>query len=616
MGDKIKLKERKKDIKILDKAAAATEHMKQGYIKTKDEAEKTQVKEDSSPERYAEGQVSQAADKTARGIKKQGKKTAGKIKQKHRDIELAREEQSGSDTADGIFDSGNVEPGTNTEGGECEKQKQQRYRQRQNSGRRQQADRALESQKIRTAGEREAPSRSEPGAGSRKAIKTSRHNNQGTARSSGKAVKKAGRTIKTADNSGRVAIKTSGETAKATRAAAQNSARAAQAAVRTSARTAQRAGEAAKAAAKTAVTAVKAAAKAAVSAVKGIIAATQALIAAIGIGGCVAVLVLIIVILFGSVLSLIGSDSSNTSASVSAEVQAYEPVIRKYANEHGIGEYVELIKAVMMQESGGRGLDPMQASECGYNKKYPNTPGGITDPEYSIDVGIQNLAACLKEAEAEHPVDMERIKLALQGYNFGNGYIAWAKKNHEGYSAANAAEFSAMMAAKTGWSSYGDIQYVPHVLRYYTFGRVSMGEGSTAIVQVALAQEGNKGGKTYWSWYGFSSRQPWCACFVSWCADQCGYIEAGIIPKFSLCTAGAKWFKDNDQWQDSNYIPAPGDIIFFDREGKGITEHVGIVEYVDGGMVYTIEGNSGDKCKRRSYSLDNETIYGYGVPLY
>ena len=133
---------------------------------------------------------------------------------------------------------------------------------------------------------------------------------------------------------------------------------------------------------------------------------------------------------------------------------------------------MELIKAVMMQESGGQGSDPMQASECGYNTRYPNTPNGITDPEYSIDVGIQNLAACLREASVESPVDMNHIKLALQGYNYGNGYISWAKENYGGYTYANAVEFSEMMAERNGWSSYGDKEYVSHVLRYYVFGRI------------------------------------------------------------------------------------------------------------------------------------------------
>lgn len=90
---------------------------------------------------------------------------------------------------------------------------------------------------------------------------------------------------------------------------------------------------------------------------------------------------------------------------VSEEVKAYEPIIQKYAKEHGIPDYVLLIEAVMMQESGGRGTDPMQCSECNFNTLYPHTPGSITDPEYSINVGIQNLADCLQIAECESPVD-------------------------------------------------------------------------------------------------------------------------------------------------------------------------------------------------------------------
>ena len=88
---------------------------------------------------------------------------------------------------------------------------------------------------------------------------------------------------------------------------------------------------------------------------------------------------------------------------------------------------------------------------------------------------------------------MNHIKLALQGYNYGNGYISWAKENYGGYTYANAVEFSEMMAERNGWSSYGDKEYVSHVLRYYVFGRIPTGTGSQAIVQVALTQEGNGG---------------------------------------------------------------------------------------------------------------------------
>lgn len=269
-----------------------------------------------------------------------------------------------------------------------------------------------------------------------------------------------------------------------------------------------------------------------------------------------------------------------------------------------------------MQESGGQGNDPMQASECGYNTQYPNTPNGITDPEYSINVGIQNLAACLNAAQVENPVDMDRIKLALQGYNFGNGYITWAQNNYGGYTYANAVEFSTIQAERLGWDSYGDTQYVSHVLRYYPFGRAFTGGGNQAIVEVALTQLGNEGGQPYWSWYGFNSRVEWCACFVSWCAEQCGYIEGGFIPKFAGCISGANWFKERNQWQDRNYEPTAGDIIFFDWEGDGSTDHVGIVEKCENGVVYTVEGNSGDAVKQRQYTVGSSSIYGYGVPAY
>lgn len=161
-------------------------------------------------------------------------------------------------------------------------------------------------------------------------------------------------------------------------------------------------------------------------------------------------------------------------APVSDEVKAYAGLIQLYAAEQGIPEYTELIMAVMMQESGGQGNDPMQASECAFNTKYPNTPGGITDPEYSIDVGIQNLADCLSKAGVEDPTDIERIGLALQGYNYGSGYIGWALANYGGYTELSAMEFSEIMARRMGWPSYGDPQYVQHVLRYYTINAATL----------------------------------------------------------------------------------------------------------------------------------------------
>lgn len=362
---------------------------------------------------------------------------------------------------------------------------------------------------------------------------------------------------------------------------------------------------------------VKRGVKATTSAVKAIIVSTKALIAALLAGGWIVILAILIVVMLGAALSIFGGGgSSDAYTPVSAQVEAYDPLIRQYAKEHDIPEYVELIKAVMMQESGGQGTDPMQASECGFNTKYPNTPYGITNAEYSINVGIQNLASCLKQAETENPVDMEHIKLALQGYNYGNGYISWAKTNYGGYTVSNAIEFSNTKAQELGWNSYGDKQYVPHVLRYYPFGRAFTTGAGQSIVEIALTQEGNIGGEPYWSWYGFDSRVEWCACFISWCANEVGYIDNGLIPKFSGCVQGEQWFKDRNQWFDKTYEPQPGTIIFFDWEQDGTTDHVGIVVKFEDNKIYTIEGNSNDECKQNVYQHSSNVIYGYGVPAY
>ena len=142
---------------------------------------------------------------------------------------------------------------------------------------------------------------------------------------------------------------------------------------------------------------------------------------------------------------------------------------------------------------------------------------------------------------------------------------------------------------------------------------LSVGGGSDDIVAVAQSQLGNVGGQLYWNWYGFSNRVSWCACFVSWCADQCGYIETGTFPKFSYCDTGIAWFRTQGQWQDGSYIPSPGNIIFFDWDGNDVSDHVGIVESCDGATVYTIEGNANDAVKRLSYAVGDGRIMGYGL---
>ena len=135
--------------------------------------------------------------------------------------------------------------------------------------------------------------------------------------------------------------------------------------------------------------------------------------------------------------------------------------------------------------------------------------------------------------------------------------------------------------------------------------------GNPAVVELAKQQAGNVGGRPYWSWYGFNSRVEWCACFVSWCYNQAGKSE----PRFAACQSqGVPWFQSRGQWGARDYGNiAPGDAIFFDWDGDGRADHVGLVIGTDGSRVYTVEGNSGDACKIKSYPLDYRCIKGYGL---
>ena len=585
-------------IKTIDKAAIASERMKSAYAKTKDKAEQGYYADEGSATEYAADKLSYGADRIkdegVHQFNRQGQKSVqttkeniDKAKDKVSDFKQKRAvkaaekkktqaaaEQNGSQIRHGTAGRSPVS-GTS-------------------ANMKPEVPQTAENPLIKTRRQ------------GKKTIKTTVRNAEKTVKSTAKG------TIKTAENG----VKTAQATSKAIKTTEQT-VQATQAAAKASAKAAQKAAQAAKDTAKATAEATKTAVKATVSAVKAIIAGTKALISALIAGGWIAVVIILIVVLLGCAVSLFGGGSDSTSYTpVSAEVEAYEPLIQKYAKQYGIPEYVELIKAVMMQESGGRGLDPMQAAEGSFNTRYPHEPNGIQDPEYSIQCGVQELKAALISAEVQNPIDMERIKLALQGYNFGNGYISWAKSNYGGYSYANAVEFSTMQAQRLGWEKYGDTQYPAHVLRYYPYGRAFTSGGNQAIVEVALTQLGNEGGQPYWSWYGFDGRVEWCACFVSWCADQCGYLDSGIIPKFSLCSDGVDWFSGNGQWQSRSYEPQAGDIIFFDWDGDGDADHVGIVEKCENGVVYTVEGNSGDACKQNQYTVGSSSVLGYGVPAY
>lgn len=129
------------------------------------------------------------------------------------------------------------------------------------------------------------------------------------------------------------------------------------------------------------------------------------------------------------------------------------------------------------------------------------------------------------------------------------------------------------------------------------------------------------GGKGYFSeWYignyesnpGWNQYTPWCACFLSWAADQKKASIDGNPPRFAKVDDGMKLFRD-DQWRDSGATPIPGDYVFFDWDRDRDPDHVGAVLCVKDGYLYTIEGNSGGRVAVNCYPKNDPRIVGYGV---
>lgn len=631
-------------IKAVDRSALAGQRMKDAYVQAKDKAEHSVYSSESNSEEYVANQmedgVSTVAREAVHQVDVQGHKiirgAQGKYSQRQENRQLRQSPPQSASSSPQSSPNTPVsisrQPVQNQSSIESVHHAQQPHRvspdgavtpiPKQKAVRNQQIASAKAELKVKRASRQivsSVPQASSEG-------KLSRSYRVPTAKTAATkqtvksveniTIKAPERTIKTASSAVKTVEHMGGSAVKSTQAAAE----AAHKTAAVAAKTAHRRHVAAKAAA----TVAKKTAAYTARAAKAIAQAMQELISVVAAGGgTVLILVIVLIVMCFAGMMLASDEDDLEILPVSEEVKAYEPIIQKYAKEHGIPDYVLLIEAVMMQESGGRGTDPMQCSECNFNTLYPHAPGSITDSEYSINVGIQNLADCLQIAACESPVDMDAIKLALQGYNYGQGYITWAMNKYGEYSKANAIEFSLQTAEAYGWGSYGDMDYVPHVLRYYPLGQIFYDpDTSQLIVEVAASQIGNVGGEPYWRWYGFTERVEWCACFVSWCANQCSYIDAGIIPKFSGCEWGVYWFKQNDQWADNSTTPTPGMIIFFDWEDEedggldGGADHVGIVEKVENGRVYTIEGNTADSCREQSYPLGYFEILGYGLPDY
>ena len=288
------------------------------------------------------------------------------------------------------------------------------------------------------------------------------------------------------------------------------------------------------------------------------------------------VILLLVLVLFIGTFGVLAQDGGSNSeiVSLSDEVIAYEDTIRKYAKEYDIEDYVSLLQAIMMQESGGKGNDPMQASESGYNTKYPRVPNGITEPEYSIDVGTRTFSDCVKKANVKNPSDTEHIYLALQGYNYGSNYIEWAISNFGGYSKYNAQHFSDMKKQELNVSGYGDPSYVDHVMRYVgiTFRggtNPNFNNMEAWITKNPYAKAGLYGQCTWFAWGRFYEIYGYDPGFTGNGWNCVGQLVASHPDLF-----------------ERSLSPKPGSVF----SGIGVN-HVGIVIAVDGDNVTIQEGN-------------------------
>ena len=561
-------------VKVIDKSAVAAERIKDAYVRTKDKAEHSVFAAESSPEEYAADRTltgtETAAHEVAHGLDKAGRKG---VKTTKENISKAKEyfQRRKADLP--------------------KKQAQNTMRQVRRS--------ADATQKTIKTVDR-----------SGKTIKQ-------TAKSTGKAaVKTTQKTIKTTEQTARTTIKTTQAAAKT----AQKTARATAKAAKTAAQTAR-------AAAKATAAGIKAAVKATAAAVKAIVAGTKALIAAIAAGGWIAVVVIIVICLIGLIIGscfgiFFSGEDSGTGQTMR---QAVQEINADYQSQ--IDTTRANITYDELEMSGSRAVWPevlaVYAVKTTTDPDDPQEVATVDDAKKAIlnDIFWQmNEISSRTESKTEkvitetddgHGNIVETATTVTRTYL----YITVSHKTAEemadlfNFNADQRQQLSELLAEenRSMWSAV-------------LYGIYS---GDDAIVTVALSQVGNVGGQPYWSWYGFDGRVEWCACFVSWCANECGYIDSGVIPKFAGCANGVQWFKDRGQWQDGSFEPSAGQIIFFDWDNKGSSgpqdgqsDHVGIVEKCENGIVYTIEGNSGDSCRQNQYPVGYYEILGYGIPAF
>ena len=579
-------------IKTIDKAAVASERMKQAYISTKERAENSTYAAENSADEYASDKFERGIDATVHeGIHQFDKAGRKGVETTKDNIHKAK---------DGI----------------------DRFKEKR-------AKKAFEMQSEKFGGKAAKTAERTASQTGSKTVKTAEKSTTKTIKQSASSAGK--KTIKTVGKSGKTAaksVKTAERTAKTAIKTTKQAAKAAQKTAQASAKAAQKAAQAAKATAKAAVAAIKVAVKATIAAVKAIIAGVKALVAAIAAGGWVAVVVILVIclvaLILGSVFGIFFSgEDSGTGQTMQTAVQE---INTEYDNK--LLEIRNGTTYDVLEMSGSRAVwKDVLAVYAVKTNTDPDNPQEVATMDDNKKQLLKDLFWEMNEVSSRTESVSETV---ITETDDGNGNIVQTETTvTRTYLYITVAHKTVdEMASQYGFNQEQK-DYLTELLKpennsLWAAALYGINYSDDQIVTVALTQIGNVGGDPYWSWYGFGSRVEWCACFVSWCANECGYIDTGVIPKYAGCVNGVQWFKDRGQWVDGSAEPAPGMIIFFDWDSpdgssgpqNGLSDHTGIVQKVENGIVYTVEGNSGDSVRQKQYSVGYYEILGYGVPQY
>ena len=562
----------KKTVKVIDKSVVAAERMKNAYIRTKDKAEHGIFAAESSPEEYAADRTltgtETAAHEAVHGLDKVGRKG---VKNAKENISKAKDY----------------------------------FQRRRTDLPKKQAQDAM--RRVRRSAD-----------ATQKTIKTvdrSGKTIKQTAKSTGKAaVKTTQKTIKTAEQTARTTIKTTQAAAKTAQKTAQATAKAAKTAAQTACATA-----------KATAAGIKAAVKATTAAVKAIIAGTKALIAAIAAGGWVAVVIILVICVIGLIVGscfgiFFSGEDSGTGQTMR---QAVQEINADYQSQ------IDTTRANLtydeLEMSGSRAVWPevlaVYAVKATTDPDDPQEVATVDDSKKAILKDIfwrMNEISSRTESKTEEVItetDDGHGNIVETATTVTRTYLYITVSHKTAEEMADNFNFTADQRKQLSELLDEENRRLWSAVLYGIYS------GDDAIVKAALSQVGNAGGEPYWSWYGFNSRVEWCACFVSWCFNECGYLDTGTAPKFAGCVGGVEWFRSREQWADNTVEPSPGMIVFFDWNDPngasgpqdGEADHVGIVEKCENGIVYTIEGNSGDACRQNQYPVGYYEILGYGI---